>query len=220
MFVKIIVLDFDGVIVESNAIKDRAFAKIFNKYPEHYEEMMAYHHARNAVVRHEKFRYFVEDVLKLPDSSDLIDKLAKRFNNFTKQAIIECPYVTGALNFLDAVYNKYPLYLVSATPQAELEEIIEARSLNKYFKQIFGAPQKKSVVINKIMSIENILPQQTLFIGDSPEDFMTADSLGIQFIGRKSDRSIKSFDYPVFSNMQVILQYFKAYMNDPQLGVI
>ena len=207
--IKVIILDFDGVIVESNDIKDRAFAKIFKKYPEHYEQMMAYHYAHNAVVRYEKFKYFVEDVLKVSDSSPLIGEFGKRFDDFTKLAIIQCPYVTGALEFLDFVYKKYPLYLVSATPHAELNEIVETRNLRKYFKQIFGAPQNKSVTIQQIMSIESILSKQTLFVGDSPEDLQTAESIGIQFIGRKSDRPLNASRYPVFNDMGMILGYFK-----------
>lgn len=205
----LIILDFDGVIVESNHIKDRAFVKIFREYPDYYKEIMFYHYGNNAIDRYEKFKYFVENILNLTNREDLINKFVKRFNNFTQQAIIDCPYVTGALEFLDSVYKKYPLYLVSATPNTQLIEIIKARKLDKYFKQVYGAPQKKSVTINKIISIENILPDETLFIGDSLEDLKTANFLNIQFIGRKSDRPLDTSNYPVFKNMKIILRYIK-----------
>jgi len=206
---KVIILDFDGVIIESNDIKDRAFANIFREYPDNYDKMMAYHYSHNAVYRYEKFRYFVEDVLKLSDCSDLIDGLVKKFNNLTEKAILECPFVNGASEFLDYVYKKYPLYLVSATPQKELNNVLDTRSLRGYFIKVFGAPLNKSFIISSIMSSENATNDETLFIGDSPEDQETAIKINIRFIGRKSDRPLRNCGYPIFDDLAEILLYIK-----------
>ena len=85
---KVIALDFDGTLVESNNIKDRAFETIFCEWPEHTETMMSWHIAHNSTERGEKFRYFVEEVLALPGQNDLIEKLSSRFGQLTKEAII------------------------------------------------------------------------------------------------------------------------------------
>ena len=67
---KVIALDFDGTLVESNNIKDRAFETIFCEWPEHTEIMMNWHLAHNSTERREKFRYFVEEVLALTGQND------------------------------------------------------------------------------------------------------------------------------------------------------
>jgi len=207
---KIVALDFDGVIVESNDIKDRAFSEIFKEYPEHYEEMMAYHFAHNAVDRQQKFRYFVDEMLNLQNNSVLIEECSNRFSKITKQSIIKCPYVEGALSFLDYAHKKYPLYLISATPQEELDAIVQARDLKKYFKAIFGAPLRKSDTIGKIMLSENALPDETLFVGDSPEDLKTASRLGIHFVGRKSSRDLFSSSlYALVDDLGSLMDHFK-----------
>jgi len=207
---KIVALDFDGVIVESNDIKDRAFSEIFKEYPEHYEEMMAYHFAHNAVDRQQKFRYFVDEMLNLQNNSVLIEECSNRFSKITKQSIIKCPYVEGALSFLDYAHKKYPLYLISATPQEELDAIVQARDLKKYFKAIFGAPLRKSDTIGKIMLTENALPDETLFVGDSPEDLKTASRLGIHFVGRKSSRDLFSSSlYALVDDLGSLMDHFK-----------
>ena len=72
---KVIALDFDGTLVESNQIKDRAFAAIFSEWPEHKDAMMQWHLANNSIERQEKFRYFVEEVLCLNDHNDLMEEL-------------------------------------------------------------------------------------------------------------------------------------------------
>ena len=78
--IKVIALDFDGTIVESNHIKDHAFNTIFSDWPDYQEAMMEWHLAHNAIDRREKFRYFVKDVLGLPDQDDLIAELTNKFS--------------------------------------------------------------------------------------------------------------------------------------------
>jgi phosphoglycolate phosphatase-like HAD superfamily hydrolase len=84
------------------------------------------------------------------------------------------------------------IYLVSATPQQELNDIIEARGLKKFFKNVYGAPIDKVEVLLRIMTNEKISANEILYIGDSPEDQKAARILGIKFIGRQSDRVLNS----------------------------
>lgn len=53
--IRAIVLDFDGVIVESLDIKTRAFRDLFSDYPQHLDKIMSYHLAHNAISRYIKF---------------------------------------------------------------------------------------------------------------------------------------------------------------------
>ena len=64
--IRMVILDFDGVIVESNDIKTRAFGHVFSRFPEHADVMMAYHHAHVSVSRFDKFQYLVTERLGLP----------------------------------------------------------------------------------------------------------------------------------------------------------
>ena len=62
MVIKVIVLDFDGVIVESVGIKTEAFRELFRDSPQ-VEEIYQYHLANNALSRFEKFPYICENIL-------------------------------------------------------------------------------------------------------------------------------------------------------------
>ncbi|MFH1581661.1 MAG: HAD family hydrolase [Pseudomonadota bacterium] len=198
MKIRAIILDFDGVVIESNRIKHEAFSEIFSEYPEHYERMMAYHLARNHVDRHKKFKYFITEVLGQPFDQALADKLAQRFAKLTREKIINSSYVEGALDLIREFAAQIPLYIASATPLDELMIILEARQLTPYFKGIYGAPKPKQEMFALIMQQEGIGPKDLLFIGDSPEDHEVAKSSGINFVGRVSDTkfndpSVKSF---------------------------
>ena len=197
---KVIALDFDGTLVESNHIKDHAFETIFSDWPDHKEAMLAWHLPRNTVDRGEKFRYFVEEILGQDGNQGLIDTLNDRFSELTRQAIAECPWVKGAGEFLEDYQGKVPLYLVSATPQTELDEIIAMRDLTNTFESTFGAPLDKVEVLKEIMVEEEASPEEMIYIGDSPEDQQAAESLGIQFVGRQSDRSLNSTINNIYSD--------------------
>ena len=139
----------------------------------------------------------------------LVEKLTTRFSELTREAIVECPFVKGAKDFLEHIRAMFAVYLLSATPHSDLELILEARGLNDYFKTYCGAPIKKTETLKKIMMKEKASANEILFIGDSPEDQQSAKDLGIFFIGRKSDRDLNDTIHPVFKDFIPI----KSYLN-------
>jgi len=187
MNLKAIILDFDGVVIESNRIKHDAFSEIFSDYPESYDRMMSYHFAHNHVDRHKKFRYFITEILGQPFDQAFADRLADRFAQLTREKIINCPYVEGALDLIREFSKRFPMYIASATPLDELKIVLEARGLMPFFKGIYGAPTPKPEMFADVIQKEKIDPQEVLFIGDSPEDYEVAKESGIAFIGRISE---------------------------------
>ena len=196
--------------MESNRIKDRAFENIFSEWPEHKDGMLQWHLAHDSIERKEKFRYFVENIMGMNDQNDLIEKLTVKFTDLTQQAIINCPLVQGAGDFLEYVHGSIAVYLISATPQSNLNEIIAKRGLDKYFKKVYGAPINKVEMLKKIMEFERASVDEILFIGDSPEDQQAAETLEIKFIGRQTDRNLKSTS-KIFSDFINIKEYFSQH---------
>lgn len=197
---KVIVLDFDGVVVESNEIKNRAFSEMFNGYSR-YEEIMQYHRSHNHVCRQDKFRHILGNILGQPFENMDITKMAERFAQLTRQKIIECPFVPGAEDFIAYFSPLVSLYIASATPADELRIIIEARKLSGYFKGIYGAPTEKARMFVDIFKKEEINPGGLLFIGDSKEDHDVAVDLGLQFIARTNDNNFEDIDVPRFKDL-------------------
>ena len=206
---KAIALDFDGTLVKSNKIKDAAFETIFRRWPKYFKHMMQWHFEHNATDRTEKFRYFVCDILSAPTNIALIDELSQEFNLLTKDAIIACPYVPGALEFLEMAYRRYPLYLVSATPQVVLEEIIAERKLSTYFKDVYGAPIIKADMLRTIIKIESIQEDNLMLIGDSTSDQQAANSLRVNFIGIGSNRTVVDNGNVTFKNFFPLSHYIR-----------
>jgi phosphoglycolate phosphatase-like HAD superfamily hydrolase len=198
--IKALAFDFDGTLIESNEIKDKAFYSIFSEWPEHRDAMMQWHLANNTMVRKEKFKYFVRVFLGKVNHGQLVEKLTQRFSYLSYDAIVKCPMVDGALEFLDVCVDRVQMSLISATPHNELNKILKARLLTKYFKVIRGGPINKEEVLKYIICNNNITPDEMLYIGDCPEDQLVAKTLGCNFIGRKSSRELNPIANSIYSN--------------------
>jgi phosphoglycolate phosphatase-like HAD superfamily hydrolase len=206
---KVIILDFDGTIVESVGIKDEAFRVLFQEYPMHMEKIIEYHLSHNATVRFEKFRHIVENILGQEYSKKTDEHLCTRFSDLVFQEIIKCPYVEGAEEFLNYYFVKAPLYLASASPASELDKILSARGLKKYFRCVYAIPWEKTDILGDIIKRENVAAADVTFIGDSYEDYKAAHAKGVHFVGRNSGKSFHGANIPVYDDMVEIKKYFQ-----------
>lgn len=205
--IRAIVLDFDGVIVESNQIKHNAFSALFSQYPHYYNEIMAYHHQNNAVNRHEKFRYIMEHIMHETYSPDRAHAWSERYSAMTRETIIACPYVAGAEEFIRDFGNSFPLFLASATPLDELKIILDARGITGSFRGVYGAPMKKVKMFEEIAQKESLTQEEILFVGDSREDYISARDFGCIFLGRISGYDFHDVPARCFQDLYEIKAY-------------
>ncbi|MES2330104.1 MAG: HAD hydrolase-like protein [Bacteroidota bacterium] len=184
--IRLVILDFDGVIVESNNIKDKVFQEIFSRYPAQYENALQYHRTNVSVPRYQKFDHLLE-LIGEPGNTELKDKLLDDFSSITLEKMKAVAFVTGAKDFLKEIHGCFPLYLASVTPINDLEVILDHLQIRAYFKNVYGCPPwTKPGAIMDILQKENMLPTNTVLIGDSYGDQRAAQETGIHFIGRNS----------------------------------
>ena len=180
-----VIFDFDGVIVESTKIKTMAFGKLFEH--EHPEQVTAivYYHVQNAgISRYEKFRYIYKEILKRHLSDDEFQALCVQFARIVMNEVIKAPYVKGAREFLENYASTYRCFVASATPQEEIEKIIEERNSMRFFGKIYGAPYGKSNAVKDILRKEEIEPLAAAYVGDALSDYHAAKDNSINFVAR------------------------------------
>ncbi len=203
--IRLIIMDFDGVIIESVDLKTEAFRELFSPYHEHLEEIIAYHVKNHAFSRYVKFRYIYENILQKPYTPEIEKNLGEHFSKIVYQKVIKCPYVPGAIDFLECFSKVYPLYVASNTPQQELEQIITQRKLKKYFKGIYGSPPGNKIdFITTALQNEQATPSEAIYIGDMREDYAVAQKTGVFFIGRKNIEMFDELHVPNFPTLTQI----------------
>lgn len=189
-----IVLDFDGVILESNQIKGQAFRRLFAQYPEHGDKIVKLHMEHGGMSRFEKFRIIHRDIIKKPIDHMEEMRLSSEFNKLTEKQLMICPFSPGALGFLELYARKLDLFIASGTPEQELRELIHRRELSKFFNGVFGSPKQKNEILGNILSQNDWDPRQIVFVGDAIDDYIGAKKVSVPFIGRVPSGSRNPFE--------------------------
>lgn len=180
-----LILDFDGVVVESLPLKTTAFRKIFSfAPPKHLDEIIAFHLDNGGMSRYDKFRYIYENILHEELTPKQEERLASEYVSLIIDAMLTVPYVRGAEDLLKDCSRRLPLYIVSATPEGEMQEIARRRDLTKYFVRIYGSPKTKAECIREILAESGAAPEEALFVGDAPNDWQAAYETGVRFVAR------------------------------------
>lgn len=187
--IKAIIFDFDGTILESMDIKTRAFASLFKDYPEQLPSILALHKNHGGMSRFEKFEIIHRDILRQPLSEERKEELSRKFSDYVYQEVLKCPFVEGAENFLEKYHQILPLFITSGTPDKEMKSIVKDRGMERYFREVYGSPARKSEIIAKILEDFNLQPQEAVFVGDAVDDQEGAKEAGVRFIWRTKENN-------------------------------
>ena len=181
-----IFFDFDGVIKDSVRVKSEAFEKLFSSFGDKASKKVRRHHESNGgMSRFEKIPIYLEWV-NLPSTPMVVGKFSNEFSKLVMQKVIDSEWGPGGLNFIENNYKIKNLFIVTATPQSEIEEIISRIGIAKCFKKIIGSPTNKSDAVSSIVDKFNININKSIMIGDSITDHKAATDNNISFILRKT----------------------------------
>jgi len=181
-----IIFDFDGVLVESGDIKTQAFADLYQSYGETVvNKVVRYHSLNGGLSRYQKFRHFQQHLLKIPPlTQDEERELDRRFSKLVVEAVIASKPVPGANELVYKEATRIPLFIVSGTPEIELNTIVTRRGLEPYFTEVRGSPKSKQTLIAEILSTHSLTPTRVLMIGDALIDYQSAQTNNVAFLGR------------------------------------
>jgi HAD superfamily hydrolase (TIGR01549 family) len=179
-----VVLDFDGVVLDSVDVKTQSFAALFeSEGPEVVTQVVAHHLANGGLSRFEKFRWIYREVLKRPLTEAEERRLGDEFNRLVEDRVLKAAFIPGAKEFLDDNFQKRALYVASGTPEEELRRIVEKRGLARYFRGVFGSPTKKDVILLSIAKKEGVAAARLTMVGDAQNDLDAAKKAGCRFVG-------------------------------------
>ena len=176
--------DFDGVLADSVEVKTRAFAKLFERYGPDVEAKVVEHHRNNGgMTRIDKFYHYYQEFLGKPLDKAELQRLCNDFSRLVVDEVVSAPEIPGAENFLKKWHNSVKCFMVSATPDDEIKEIVKRRGIDIYFHEILGSSCSKSDNVNYLLNKYGLAPAQCLFFGDAESDYRAAAASGVNFIG-------------------------------------
>jgi phosphoglycolate phosphatase-like HAD superfamily hydrolase len=214
--IRCVVFDFDGVLVDSNAVKRRAYTDIFSAWGPVAGE------AAGAVLRadteDDRFGIIRAILRVLPGSPATPEELeplaaeyAARYNDICEEHAATCDEVAGAASALNRLARDFPLYIVSATPQDPLQRIVARRGWGRHFRGVLGRPATKEENLAAVMAQESIDGAQVVFVGDGRRDLEAALAMGCRFVGvRNQFNDFDSADLTMIDDLHDLPQVIKG----------
>lgn len=177
-----LVFDCDGVVLDSNKVKTRAFYLATLPYGEEAAQaMVAYHIANGGISRYRKFAYFLEEIITAAPLKNELQTLLDTYAMHAHEGLLNCEVARG-LHELRRQTPDARWLIVSGGDQAELNEVFAMRGLVGLFDGgIFGSPNSKDEILSRECGNGNIL-QPAIFLGDSLYDYQAASRAGLDFV--------------------------------------
>jgi beta-phosphoglucomutase-like phosphatase (HAD superfamily) len=180
--------DFDGVLADSVEVKTRAFAKLFEPHgPENVERVVDHHRRHGGMTRVDKFRHYYREYLGTTLNDKEMADLCRRFAALVVDEVVAAPEILGAEEFLRRWSSRVDCFVISATPEEEIREIVRRRNMTGYFKGVFGASVDKKTNLQNLLNKYGLNPLKCCFFGDAESDYQAARACGTHFIGIAPD---------------------------------
>lgn len=182
---KYIFWDFDGVVIDSEEIRNEGFLKVLREYPqEQIDELLKYHKENGGLSRYVKFRYFFETIRKESITEKEVYKLSREFSIIMREKLAnKTLLINETVKFIRTYKKSYTMFIVSGSDKNELNELCGKLDISQYFSKIEGSPTPKVDLVHDILIENNIKPKDCLLIGDSINDYDAANANNIDFYG-------------------------------------
>ena len=183
-----VVFDFDGVLVDSNAVKRRAYRDIFASTAGSEPVVESVLESNTEDDRFGVIRSILQglglDGLDAPGRLDLlVAEYSDRYNAICEEHAATCAEIPGASAALTRLVTRHPLYVISATPEDPLRRIVQRRGWGRYFRDVLGRPRTKSENLARVIRGEGIAAAKIVFVGDGRRDLDAARQAGCRFVG-------------------------------------
>jgi len=183
---QVVFWDFDGVIKDSVDVKTRAFETLFMPYgTEVVARVRAHHEENGGLSRFDKMPIYL-NWAGLPVSDEQVSVFCDEFSGLVLQGVIDSPWVPGVYDYLLQYCRQQYFVLITATPQEEIEYILDYIGIAKCFREVFGAPRGKSEAIAGVLRRLEVEPVNALVIGDAQADLLAARANATPFLLRRT----------------------------------
>jgi phosphoglycolate phosphatase-like HAD superfamily hydrolase len=177
--------DFDDALAQSLDIKAQAFMSLFAEREASLQrQIQAFFLHNTGRSRSTKLRHVYAEFLGEPLSDAALAGLCEQFAERSMTAVIHSPEVAGAGALLRLLQQQgLSLFVVSGTPETELQQVVQARGMEDFFVEVRGTPVEKEINIAELLDRHRLNPLRCLMVGDGRVDHIAAEHNGMPFVG-------------------------------------
>lgn len=191
--IRIVVFDVDDTITRGTfGIKKEAWNTLFHDNLDLLQEALELYEYTGKGDRYNIIAHIIEEPQEGCTENSLVQEWAEKFEIIIQTSVRNNGIHEDDLQELVVIVQKFPeaVYLVSATPQASVEENINF-FIKKYpelegaFKEVIGTPftSGKAGVLQDIIRDTRLSSKNIVMVGDGGSDYAGANGAGTQFVG-------------------------------------
>jgi len=197
---KNILWDFDGVILDSMAVRDWGFEEIFKKFDRDKVLLLLNFHRKNGgLSRYVKIRYFYEEILEKEITENEVLEYANAFSVLMKKELVNpTNLIQESLQFIKENYKNYSFHIVSGSDGEELRYLCEKMEISSYFMSIEGSPTPKNQLVKDLLKQHNYEISECVLIGDSINDYEASKVNNISFMSYNNSELDKYSEIKLF----------------------
>ena len=199
------IFDCDGVLLDSNQLKSKAFRLTLENYPKRLvDKFISYHELYGGISRHIKLEYFLSNILKKKNYQKELQTLLNKFSNISLGLIAkDSKLLPGVKDFLRKLKKEKKYTIVcSGTDETDLKKILALKNIDHYFSAIYGSPKTKKEILLKVLTENQNTKIQGIFFGDAASDFEAAKKYAFDFIFVSYNSDWKNIrEMPEFNNL-------------------
>lgn len=202
---KNIILDCDGVILDSNQLKIEAMAHALKKFGISESSLLE-------CITSFKNNFGTSRLLHLRQFERIlnvaldVESIIQSYADYLDKTYPMCQYTSGFIQHFSNLKNRN-LFVVSGSDQEELRKVFSFKN-NKMFMEILGSPKTKSNNIQRLIASFNLDLKDTCYVGDSVADVIASRENEIDFIGYypysnnpvELKKLCKKYNYEVIEN--------------------
>ncbi|HKP95971.1 MAG TPA: HAD family hydrolase [Fibrobacteria bacterium] len=177
-------LDFDGVIMDSMALKLESYCHAFEGLGFGREAIRKLQLASAGMSRFLTIPLMYRSLSGEAMPEALCARALARFHEHDDASRGRMVLKQGAGEFLSAAREAgIPLAIVTGTPQEVIEKTVDHFGLRPFFARVCGSPGTKERHLERLVEEFSLRPESCLFAGDAIKDQEAAGALRIPFAG-------------------------------------
>lgn len=185
MHFDLVIFDFDGTLVDSNAAKRDAYFSLFPSEAAYRNIVRSVLAQRPEVSREVVIPEMIERMwaegLAAAAKMDAAEKI-RLYGELTDEAVGKSAEMPGASALLRALHaSGVKLAISSNTPQATLRRMVAARGWLEWLVSATGTPTTKTAAAARLLAEISVAAGRTAVVGDGSSDRESAEAVGAAY---------------------------------------
>lgn len=190
--IRVVIFDFDGTLADTNGVKEACLHRTVAKLDGGAAALAAAR--QDGGDRYQIFAKVAQQLSADAGDATMAAQARSLVDSYSRCCIAGIAAASerkGAVQTLAALARRrLHLWVLSATPDRHLKEILRRRGLSRWLKGCLGSSVTKEEGLRRIMTIERAGRSGVMMVGDGLDDQRAARAVGVRFAAVTAENRI------------------------------